>query len=46
MIATHIYDAIRTPFARVGGVLSAVRPDDLAAAVIRAAATSRVSRGH
>lgn len=29
-------DAIRTPFGRFGGALSAVRPDDLAAAVLKA----------
>jgi 3-oxoadipyl-CoA thiolase len=31
-----IVTALRTPFGRYGGALSAVRPDDLAAAVIRA----------
>jgi 3-oxoadipyl-CoA thiolase len=31
-----ILDACRTPFGRHGGALAAVRPDDLAAAVIRA----------
>jgi 3-oxoadipyl-CoA thiolase len=31
-----IVAALRTPFGRYGGALSAVRPDDLAAAVIRA----------
>ena len=31
-----IYDGIRSPFGRFGGGLSAKRPDDLAAAVIRA----------
>ncbi len=30
-----IVDAVRTPFGRYGGALSAVRPDDLAALVIR-----------
>lgn len=29
-----IYDAVRTPFGRYGGGLAAVRPDDLAAAVV------------
>jgi 3-oxoadipyl-CoA thiolase len=35
---THavIVDAVRTPFGRHGGVLSGVRPDDLAASVLRA----------
>ncbi len=30
-----VYDAIRTPFGRFGGALSGVRPDDLAAHVVR-----------
>jgi acetyl-CoA acetyltransferase family protein len=30
-----VYDAVRTPFGRYGGSLAAVRPDDLAALVIR-----------
>jgi len=33
---TWIYDAVRTPFGRAGGALSGVRPDDLAAVVMRA----------
>ena len=37
MTASFIYDAVRTPFGRVGGALSAVRTDDLAAVVMRAA---------
>ena len=32
-----ILDAVRTPIGRYGGVLSAVRPDDLAAHVVKAA---------
>src|SRR3954454_4979057 len=32
-----IVDALRTPIGRYGGVLSSVRPDDLAAHVVRAA---------
>lgn len=36
MTVTHVYDAVRTPFGRAGGALSGVRPDDLAAAVMRA----------
>ena len=36
MTASYIYDAVRTPFGRAGGALSGVRPDDLAATVIRA----------
>jgi acetyl-CoA acetyltransferase len=34
--AAYVYDAVRTPFGRHGGLLSAVRPDDLAACVITA----------
>ena len=37
MPATYIYDAVRTPFGRAGGALSGVRPDDLAAIVMKAA---------
>ncbi|GAA3638787.1 thiolase family protein [Microbacterium awajiense] len=33
---TYIYDAVRTPFGRAGGALSGIRPDDLAATVMRA----------
>lgn len=36
MTASYIYDAVRTPFGRVGGALAGVRPDDLAAVVMRA----------
>ncbi|MGI8523431.1 MAG: thiolase family protein [Nocardioides sp.] len=31
-----VYDAVRTPFGRLGGALAGVRPDDLAATVVRA----------
>src|SRR5690606_38532690 len=34
-MTTYIYDAVRTPFGRAGGVLAGVRPDDLAAVVMR-----------
>jgi acetyl-CoA acetyltransferase family protein len=34
--ATYVYDAVRTPFGRAGGALSGVRPDDLAAVVMKA----------
>ena len=37
MTATFVYDAVRTPFGRAGGALAGVRPDDLAAVVMRAA---------
>ncbi|WP_169582012.1 MULTISPECIES: thiolase family protein [Microbacterium] len=37
MPATYIHDAVRTPFGRAGGTLAGVRPDDLAAVVMRAA---------
>jgi len=36
MTASFVYDAVRTPFGRVGGALSGVRPDDLAAVAMRA----------
>lgn len=36
MTASLIYDAVRTPFGRAGGALAEVRPDDLAAVVLRA----------
>ncbi len=36
MTATYVYDAVRTPFGRAGGALSGIRPDDLAALVMRA----------
>ncbi|MBZ4488340.1 thiolase family protein [Microbacterium sp. cx-55] len=38
MTGTYIYDAVRTPFGRAGGALSGVRPDDLAALVMRTTA--------
>jgi acetyl-CoA acyltransferase len=38
MTATYVYDAVRTPFGRAGGALSGIRPDDLAAVVMKAAA--------
>jgi acetyl-CoA acetyltransferase family protein len=36
MTAAYLYDAIRTPFGRFGGSLAGVRPDDLAAHMVRA----------
>jgi len=36
MTVSFIYDAVRTPFGRAGGALGGVRPDDLAATVMRA----------
>lgn len=36
MTATYIYDAVRTPFGKAAGALSKVRPDDLAATVMKA----------
>ncbi len=36
MPASFVYDAVRTPFGRGGGALSGIRPDDLAAVVMRA----------
>lgn len=38
MTHTLVYDAVRSPFGRAGGALSGVRPDDLAAVVMRAIA--------
>ena len=35
MTAAYILDAVRTPFGRYGGALAGVRPDDLAAHVLR-----------
>jgi acetyl-CoA acyltransferase len=35
MTAAFLYDAVRTPFGRYGGALATVRPDDLAAHVVR-----------
>ena len=35
MSAAYLYDGIRTPFGRHGGALAGVRPDDLAAHVVR-----------
>jgi len=36
MTSAFIYDAVRTPFGKAGGALAGVRPDDLAAHVMRA----------
>lgn len=36
MPTAWIHDAVRTPFGRAGGALAGVRPDDLAAVVMRA----------
>ncbi|MDL5351907.1 thiolase family protein [Microbacterium sp. zg-YB36] len=36
MTASFIYDAVRTPFGRAGGALAGVRPDNLAALVMKA----------
>ncbi|SNC63588.1 acetyl-CoA acetyltransferases [Kytococcus aerolatus] len=33
--AAHVYDTVRTPFAKFGGALAGVRADDLAATVVR-----------
>ncbi|MBJ6641219.1 hypothetical protein H4K36_31315 [Streptomyces sp. DHE7-1] len=35
MKAVHVVDAVRTPTGRCNGALSSVRPDDLAAHVLR-----------
>ncbi|WP_168916621.1 thiolase family protein [Microcella flavibacter] len=36
MTAAVIYDAVRTPFGRIGKALAGIRPDDLAASTLRA----------
>lgn len=36
MTASYVYDAVRTPFGRAGGALAGIRPDDLAAVVMKA----------
>lgn len=36
MTASYVYEAVRTPFGRYAGALSGVRPDDLAAEVLKA----------
>ncbi|MEV2223907.1 thiolase family protein [Nocardia vinacea] len=38
MTSAFLYDGIRTPFGRYGGALSGIRPDDLAATVLRSLA--------
>ncbi|WP_433622689.1 thiolase family protein [Nocardia sp. CA-120079] len=38
MTSAFLYDGLRTPFGRYGGALSGIRPDDLAAAVLRSLA--------
>ncbi|QIS20106.1 thiolase family protein [Nocardia terpenica] len=38
MTGAFLYDGVRTPFGRYGGALGGVRPDDLAAHVLRALA--------
>ena len=37
-MTSYVYDAVRTPFGRFNGGLAGVRPDDLAATVLRAIA--------
>jgi len=37
MPSTFVYDAVRTPFGKAGGTLAGVRPDDLAALVMKTA---------
>ncbi len=36
MMQAHIYDAVRSPFGKFDGALAGIRPDDLAATVLRA----------
>jgi len=42
MKETYVIDAIRTPFGRFGGFLAGVRPDDLAANLIRSLVTRSI----
>jgi acetyl-CoA acetyltransferase family protein len=35
-VSAYVYDAVRVPFGRYGGALAGVRPDDLAAHVVKA----------
>jgi acetyl-CoA acyltransferase len=35
MSAAYVYEAVRTPFGRYGGALAGVRPDDLAAEILK-----------
>jgi|GEM_PF-6068621 len=35
MLNAYIYDGLRSPIGRHGGVLASIRPDDLAAEVIK-----------
>jgi acetyl-CoA C-acetyltransferase len=39
MLDAYVYDGVRSPIGRHGGALAAVRPDDLAAAVVKAVVT-------
>ena len=36
MTDAYVYDAVRTPFGKFGGALAGIRPDDLAAHIVRA----------
>lgn len=36
MISSYVYSAVRTPFGKFNGALAGVRPDDLAAGIVRA----------
>ncbi len=44
MVEAVLVDAIRTPIGALGGALAAVRPDDLAALVIKAMVERNSSR--
>ena len=41
MNQAYLYDAVRTPFGKFGGALAGVRPDDLAAHVVKAEVAAR-----
>lgn len=36
MSSAYVYEAVRTPFGRYGGALAGIRPDDLAATILKA----------
>ena len=44
MLNAYIYDGLRSPIGRHGGVLASIRPDDLAAEVIKSSLKNRCTR--
>ena len=45
MLNAYIYDGLRSPIGRHGGVLASIRPDDLAAEVIKKLIEKQVYQG-